>query len=67
MKEQGKTPEELSEVEIGSLPYKEFKMMIVNMFKELWRRMGAQSKKLEVFNKELENVNNNQTDEEYNN
>ena len=28
--------------------------MIVKMIKELRRRMGAQSKKLEVFSKELE-------------
>ena len=54
MKEQNKTPEEeLSEVEIGNLPEKEFKIMIVNMIKELGRRMVVQSKKLEVFNKEL--------------
>ena len=54
MKEQDKTPEkELSEVEIGNLPEKEFKIMIVNMIKELGRRMVVQSKKLEVFNKEL--------------
>ena len=29
--------------------------------------MDAQSEDLEVFNKELENIKNNQTDEEYNN
>ena len=36
MKEEDKTPEEkLSEVEIGNLPKKEFKVMIVKMIKEL--------------------------------
>ena len=54
MKEQDKTPEEeLSEVEIDNLPEKEFRVMIIKMIKELGRRMYAQSKKLEVFNKEL--------------
>ena len=60
-KEQDKTPEEeLSKVEIGNLPKKEFRVVIVKMIKELGRRMDAQSKKLEVFNKELENIKNNQ-------
>ena len=59
MKEQHKTPEEqLSDMEIGNLPEKEFRLMIVKMIKELGRRMDAQSKKLEVFNQELENINN---------
>ena len=34
MKEQDKTPEELSKVETSSLPSKEFKVMIINMLKE---------------------------------
>ena len=63
MKEQDKTPEEeLSEMKIGNLPEKEFRLVIVKMIKELGRRMDAQSKKLEVFNKELENIKNNQTE-----
>lgn len=34
------TPEEqLSQVEIGDLLYRELKVMIVDMFKELWWRM----------------------------
>ena len=36
MKEEDKTPQELSDVEIGSLPNKECKAMIIKMFKELW-------------------------------
>ena len=48
-KEQDKTPEEeLSEVEIGNQPKKEFKVMIVKMIKELGRRMEAQSEQIEV-------------------
>ena len=35
IKEQDTTPEELSEVEIGSLPDREFKIMIVRMFRDL--------------------------------
>ena len=42
MKEQDKTPEELSDVEIGSLPEKEFRVTIVNMIQELRKRMDAQ-------------------------
>ena len=61
MKEQDKTPkEELIEVEIGNLPSKEFKVMMVKIIKELGRRMDEQSEKLEVFNKELENIKKNQ-------
>ena len=33
------TEEELSEVEIGNLPKKEFRVVIVKMIKELRRRM----------------------------
>ena len=63
MREQDKTPEEqLSEVEICNLPKKEFRVMIVKMIQEFRKRMDAQSGKLqEVFNKELENIKNNQT------
>ena len=51
-KKQDKIPEEkLSEVEIGNLSNKEFKVMIVKI-NELRRRMDEQSEKLEVFNKE---------------
>ena len=63
MKEQDETPEkELSEVETGNLPEKEFTVMIVKMIKEHERRMDAHGEKLEVFNKELENIKNNQTE-----
>ena len=43
-KEQDKTPEEqLSEVEIGNLPEKEFRVVIVKMIQDLRKRMEAQT------------------------
>ena len=36
----------------GSLPNKEFKVMIVQMFKELGRRLDGQSETLDAFNEE---------------
>ena len=48
MKEQDKTPgKQLSEVEIGNLPEKEFKIMIVKMIKNLRKRMEARIKKMQ--------------------
>ena len=61
IKEQVKTPEEeLSKEKIGNLPKKEFGVMIVKMIEEVGRRMNAQNEKLEVFNRELENIKNKQ-------
>ena len=37
--------EQLSKVEIGNLPNKEFKVMIVKLIRELGRRMDEQSEK----------------------
>ena len=51
MKEQNKTPEEISKMETGNVPKKEFKVMIIKMTKELQNRMDAKSKKLEVLTK----------------
>ena len=53
MKEQDKTPEEqLTEVEIGNRPDKEFWVMIISMNQELRKRMETQSETLQkVFNK----------------
>ena len=49
-KEQDKTPEkELSEMEISNLYNKDFKVMIIKMFKELWRRLDEHSEKLDFF------------------
>ena len=46
MKEQGKTPKELNEVELSNLSNKEFRVMILKMKKELGRRLDEQSEKL---------------------
>ena len=35
-------------MEIGNLPKKEFRVMIIKILKELWRSMDAQSEKLEI-------------------
>ena len=59
-KEQDKTPkEELSEVEVGNLHNKEFKVTMIRMLKELRRRMDEHSEKM---NKESENTKKNQTE-----
>ena len=60
MKEQDKTPEkELNEVEIGNLPEKEFRIMIVKMIQDLRKRIQAKTEKMqEMFNKDLEELKN---------
>ena len=68
MKEQDKTPEELSEEEIGNLPEKEFRVMTVKMIQDLGKRVEAQIEKTqEMFNKDLEELKNKHWDEQYNN
>ena len=64
MKEQDKTPEkQLNEVEIGNLPEKEFRMMIEKMIQDLGKRMEAKIEKIqEMFNKDLEELKNKQTE-----
>ena len=59
-KEQDKTPEQqLSEVEIGNIPKKEFRVMIVKMIQDLGKRTEAQTEKIqEMFNKGLEDLKN---------
>ena len=58
MKEQDKTPEkQLNEVEIGNLPEKEFRIMIMKMIQDLGKRMEAKTKKMQdMFNKDLEEL-----------
>ena len=59
MKERGKNPpDQTNEEEIGSLPEKEFKVMIVKMIPNLGNRM---EKIPETFNKELEELKGKQT------
>ena len=59
MKEQGKNPlEQTNEEEIGSLPEKEFRIMIVKMN----QNHGNRTEKIqEMFNKDLEELKNKQT------
>ena len=63
MEEQDKIPEkQLNEVEIGKLPEKEFRTMIVKMIQDLRKRMEAKIEKMqEIFNKDLEELKNKQT------
>ena len=69
MKEQDKTPEkQLNEVEIGNFLEKEFRIMIVKMIQDFGKWMEAKTEKMqEMFNKDLEELKNKQTDEQYNN
>ena len=59
MKEQGKNPPDLTnEEEVGSLPEKEFRIMIVKMIQNLRNRM---EKMQETFNKDPEELKSKQT------
>ena len=59
MKEQEKNPEkQLNEVEIGNLPEKEFRIMIVKMIQNLGNR---KEKIQETFNKDREELKSKQT------
>ena len=59
MKEQGKNPaDQRNEEKIGSLPEKEFRVMIVNMIQNRGNRM---EKIQERFNKDLEEIKSKQT------
>ena len=53
---QDKTPEkQLNEVEIGNLPETEFRIMIMKIIQDLWKRMEAKIEKMqEMFTKDLE-------------
>ena len=64
IKEQGKNPPDLTnEEEIGSLPEKEFRVMIVKMIQNLENRMEAKIEKMqEMINKDLEELKNKQTE-----
>ena len=59
VKEQGKNPpDQTNKEEIGSLPEKEFRVMIVKMIQNLGKRM---EKIQETFNKDLEELKSKQT------
>ena len=60
MKEQGKNPPDvINEEEIGSLPEKEFRIMIVEIIQNLGNRI---EKIQEKFNKDLEELKSKQTE-----
>ena len=62
IKKQDKTPEkQLNEVEIGNLPEKEFRIMIVKMIQDLGKIMEAKIEKTqEMFNKDRDELKNKQ-------
>ena len=62
MKGQDKTPEkQLNEVDIGNLPQKEFRIMIVKVTQDIGKRMEAKIEKMqEMFIKDLEELRNKQ-------
>ena len=65
MKGQSKnSPDQTNEEEIGSLPEKEFRVMTVKMIQNLGNRM---EKIQGMFNKDLEELKNRKTDEQYHN
>ena len=48
IKEQDKTPEkQLNETEIGNIPEREFRIMIVKMIQDLGKRMEAKIEKMQ--------------------
>ena len=47
-----------SEVKISNLLDKDFKVVTVKLLEGFWRRLDKQSEKLEIHNKELENIKN---------
>ena len=62
MKGQDKIPEKpLNEVEIGNLPEKEFRIMIVKMIQDLRKRTEANIEKMQVFTKDLQELKNKQS------
>ena len=62
MKGRDKTPEKQpNEVEIGSLPQKEFRIIMVKMIQDLRKRMETKIEKMqEMFTKDLEELKNKQ-------
>ena len=64
MKGQDKIQEkQLSEVEIGKLPKKEFRIMIVKLIQDLRKRMEAKIEVMqEMLTKDLEELKNKQTE-----
>ena len=65
IKEKDKTPQkQLNAVEIGNLPKKEFRIMIVKMIQDLGKRMEAKIEKMqEMSHKDLEELKNKHLEE----
>ena len=63
MKEWGKIPQDqINEEEIGNLPEKEFKVIIVKVIQNLENKIEEWIEKIQdVFNKDLEELKNKQT------
>ena len=63
MKEQRKIPQDqINEEEIGSLPEKEFRVIIIKMIQDLRNRMEARIEKIqEMFNRDLGELKNKQS------
>ena len=62
MKGQDKIQEkQLNEVEIGNIPEKEFRIMIVKMIQDLRKRTEANIEKMQVFTKDLQELKNKQS------
>ena len=63
MKEPTRNTEvQINEEEIGKLPEKEFRIMIVKMIQNLENRMEKMQKWINTFNKDLEETKNKQTE-----
>ena len=54
--------QQLSEMEIGNLPHKGFRLMIVKMIQDLRKRM---EKMQEMFTEDIEELKNKKPDEQY--
>ena len=67
MKEQDKVPvKQLSDMKIGNLHGKEFRVIVVKLIQDLGKRMEAQMEKVEeMFNKDQEELKNKQTEISY--
>ena len=55
------TQDQINKEEIGKLPEKEFRVLIVNMIQNLESRMEKMQESINIFNKDLEEIKNKQT------
>ena len=62
VKEQGKNPkDEINKEEIGKLPEKQFRVMRVKIIQNCENRMDKMKESFKTFNKDLEEIKNDQT------